>query len=66
MDGGADRRNYLASYSERALMASWLIGGIGLVYMVVSVQLLLDGKIGLSIAFLGYSIGNVGLYMAAK
>jgi hypothetical protein len=47
-------------------MASWLIGGIGLVYMAVSVQLLLDGKIGLSIAFLGYSIGNVGLYMAAK
>lgn len=47
-------------------MASWLIGGIGVVYMVVSVQLFIDGKVGLGIAFLGYSIGNVGLYMAAK
>lgn len=47
-------------------MASWLIAGIGVVYMVVSLQLLLEGKVGLSIAFLGYSLGNVGLYIAAK
>lgn len=47
-------------------MASWLIGFIGVVYLVVAVQLLLEGKLGLGIAFLGYSLGNVGLYLAAK
>lgn len=47
-------------------MASWLIAGIGIVYLLVSVQLLLEGKVGLGIAFLGYSLGNVGLYIAAK
>lgn len=47
-------------------MASWLIGFIGVVYLLVAVQLLLEGKLGLGIAFLGYSLGNVGLYLAAK
>lgn len=47
-------------------MAAWLIAAIGVVYLVVSVQLFIEGKLGLSIAFLGYSLGNVGLYLAAK
>ena len=47
-------------------MAAWLIAVIGVVYLVVSIQLFLEGKVGLGIAFLGYAIGNVGLYMAAK
>ena len=47
-------------------MASWLIAGIGAVYLLVSLQLLVEGKVGLGIAFLGYSLGNVGLYIAAK
>ncbi len=47
-------------------MAAWLIAGIGVVYLVVAVQLLLQGKVGLGVAFLGYSLGNVGLYLAAK
>jgi hypothetical protein len=47
-------------------VAAWLIAGIGVVYLVVSVQLLLEGKVGLGVAFLGYSLGNVGLYIAAK
>ena len=47
-------------------VASWLIAGIGVVYLVVAVQLLLQGKVGLGVAFLGYSLGNVGLYLAAK
>ncbi len=41
-------------------MASWLIAGIGVVYLLVAVQLLVEGKIGLGIAFLGYALGNVG------
>jgi hypothetical protein len=47
-------------------MASWLIAGIGVVYLLVAVQLLVEGKIGLGIAFLGYALGNVGLYIAAR
>ena len=47
-------------------MASWLIAGIGVVYLLVGVQLLVEGKMGLGIAFLGYSFSNVGLYLAAR
>ena len=47
-------------------MAAWLIAVIGVVYLVVAVQLLLQGKIGLGIAFVGYALGNVGLYIAAR
>ena len=47
-------------------MASWLIAGIGVVYLLVAVQLLVEGKIGLGIAFLGYALGNVGLFLAAR
>jgi hypothetical protein len=46
-------------------MASWLIAMIGVVYLVVAVNLLITGKAGLGIAFIGYAIGNVGLYMEA-
>jgi len=47
-------------------MSAWLIAVIGVVYLVVAVDLIIKGNIGLGIAFVGYSIGNVGLYIAAK
>jgi hypothetical protein len=47
-------------------VAAWLIAGIGVVYLVVAIQLLLEGKVGLGVAFCGYALGNVGLYLAAK
>lgn len=47
-------------------MASWLIALIGVVYTIVAVQLLVTGKTGLGIAFVGYALGNVGLYMETK
>jgi hypothetical protein len=47
-------------------MASWLIAGIGIVYSVVAIDLLRSGNLGLGIAFVGYAIGNVGLYLAAR
>lgn len=47
-------------------MASWLIAIIGVVYLVVAIDLFMKGQVGLSIAFVGYSLGNVGLYIAAK
>lgn len=46
-------------------MAAWLIALIGVVYLVVAINLLLTSKIGLGIAFVGYALGNVGLYMEA-
>jgi hypothetical protein len=45
-------------------MSSWLIAVIGVVYAVVAIDLWLKGDTGHSIAFVGYSLGNVGLYMA--
>lgn len=47
-------------------MAAWLIALIGGVYAVVAFDLIRHGNVGLGIAFVGYSIGNVGLYLAAK
>jgi hypothetical protein len=47
-------------------MSAWLIAIIGVVYAVVAVDLLRIGNTGLGIAFVGYSIGNVGLYLAAR
>jgi hypothetical protein len=47
-------------------MSAWLIAVIGVVYLVVAVDLIIKGNIGLGIAFIGYSLGNVGLYIAAK
>lgn len=47
-------------------MAAWLIAIIGVVYLVVAVQLLLQGNLGLGVAFIGYSLGNLGLYIVAR
>ena len=47
-------------------MSAWLIATIGVVYLVVAADLIIKGNMGLGIAFVGYSIGNVGLYIAAK
>ena len=46
-------------------MASWLIATIGFVYLLVAFDLFVKGQVGLAIAFLGYALGNVGLYMEA-
>lgn len=47
-------------------MSAWLIAVIGVVYLVVAVELIIVKKdVGLGIAFLGYALGNVGLYMKA-
>jgi hypothetical protein len=47
-------------------MSAWLIAIVGVVYAVVAVELLLKGNTGLGIAFIGYALGNVGLYMEAS
>lgn len=47
-------------------MSAWLIAIIGVVYFVIALDSFFKGQTGLGISFLGYSLGNVGLYMIAK
>jgi len=46
-------------------MSAWLIAIVGFVYAVVAIDLIVKGNTGLGIAFVGYALGNVGLYMEA-
>jgi len=46
-------------------MNAWLIGSIGLVYSIVAAKFIIDGRIGMGIAFIGYAIGNIGLVLEA-
>ena len=61
----ATHRQNVSMKQENVNMASWLIATIGVVYLVVAADLLIKGQTGLGIAFLGYALGNVGLYMEA-
>ena len=47
-------------------MSGPLILFVGLIYLVVAVDLFITNKSGLALAFLGYALANVGLWMAAK
>ena len=47
-------------------MSAWLIAVVGVVYTVVAIDLLLKGNVGLGVAFVGYALGNVGLYLEAS
>lgn len=47
-------------------MAGWLILGVGAVYLVIAVDLYLKGQGGLALAFAGYSVSNIGLWLAAR
>ena len=46
-------------------MSSWLIATIGFVYLYIGTDLIIKGQTGMGIAFLGYCLGNVGLYLEA-
>lgn len=46
-------------------MSAWLIAMVGVVYAIVAIDLIVKGNTGLGIAFVGYALGNVGLYMEA-
>lgn len=44
-------------------MSSWLIAIIGVVYAGIALDLLfIQDRFGLGIAFIGYALGNAGLY----
>ena len=44
-------------------MSPWLIIVTGLIYLTISTEQITKGQIGLAVMYLGYVIGNVGLYM---
>jgi hypothetical protein len=41
----------------------WLVTAI---YAVVAIDLFLKGNPGMALAYIGYSVGNIGLIMAIK
>lgn len=47
-------------------MSGWLIALTGLIYLYVSCDQLYKGNVGMSIAYLGYSFSNIGLYLLAS
>lgn len=47
-------------------MSAWLIAAVGVVYAYVSLEQFLKGNPGMGIAYFGYAVGNIGLYMMAK
>jgi hypothetical protein len=66
LDGIKPRKRNLKNNNLRRLkMSSTLIAIVGAVYAVVAFDLIIKGNTGLGIAFVGYALGNVGLYMEA-
>jgi hypothetical protein len=47
-------------------VSSYLIAIIGFVYLAVAIDLFLKGQTGLSISFVGYALGNLGLWMVTR
>jgi hypothetical protein len=47
-------------------MSANLIACVGLIYAFISAQLYLSGKHGLALAFAGYAVSNIGLYLEAR
>lgn len=43
-------------------MAGWLILFVMVIYFIVAISLFLKGNFGLSLAFFGYALSNIGLY----
>jgi hypothetical protein len=42
-------------------MSSWLIGFVGVIYLATAAFFVAEGKPGMALTFIGYSIANVGL-----
>jgi len=48
------------------ILSSWLIAGVGLIYLYIGIEQYLKGNSPLGITFVGYAFSNIGLYLAAK
>lgn len=46
-------------------MSTWLIGLVGIIYLIVSVDLYRQGKGDLALMFMGYAIAQAGVWLAA-
>jgi hypothetical protein len=47
-------------------MSSWLVATVGVIYFCTAIDSFLKDNIGLGVAFLGYSIGSIGLWIQTK
>jgi len=47
-------------------MSAWLIAIFGLGYLAVAIDQFVKGNPAMAITYLGYSIGNIGLYFLAE
>lgn len=47
-------------------MSGWLIGIVTVIYCGVAISFWFEGKPGMALTFLGYSVANVGLIWASK
>ena len=47
-------------------MSATLLGVTSLIYAAVAVSLFVEGKLGMSLAMICYSIANVGLILAMR
>lgn len=47
-------------------MSGWLVATVGVIYFCTAIDSFFKGNMGLAVAFLGYSIGSVGLWMQTK
>lgn len=47
-------------------MSAFLIAFVGIIYTCIALDLWVSGKPGLALAFAGYAVANVGLYLEAK
>jgi hypothetical protein len=44
-------------------MSSWLILAIAMIYLVIAFDLLIKGQTSMGITFIGFCLGNFGLYL---
>ena len=47
-------------------MGAWLIAGVGVIYVIAAIDFVMTGKPGLAITFVGYAVGNLGLFLVAR
>lgn len=47
-------------------MSSWLVATVGVIYFITAIDCFIKTNTGLGVAFLGYSIGCIGLWMQTK
>ncbi len=47
-------------------MSGWLIGVVTVIYVGVAISFWAEGKPGMALTFLGYSVANIGLIWASK